>query len=165
MQATEIHDELDRQRERLLLALEPLPDEALTAPGVMDDWSVADILAHLVAWESELVTCLMHINQGKRPTQMLAAIADVDGYNARRFQENQGRPLDAIFDDLQGVRLQLEQWLEEFSERDLNDLQRYPWAEGRITLAQIIEENSFGHEAEHLPAIEAFAARWPAKQP
>lgn len=162
MKLSELLEKLDKNREQLLVAVEPLPDEALLEPGAMGDWSVADILAHLTAWESEMVTGLMRINQGKKPAKMIAAFEDVDGYNARRYQESKGRDLERIFDDLQGVRVQLEQWLEEFSERDLNDPQRYDWSQG-ITLAHIINENSYGHEAEHLPDIEKFAARWLAE--
>jgi hypothetical protein len=162
MNASEILDKLDENRERLLMAIEPLPDEALLEPGVMDDWSIADTLAHLAAWESEMVTGLMRIKQGKTPAKMIEAFANVDGYNAERYAENKGRDLERIFDDLQGVRVQLEQWLEEFNDRELNNPDRYKWSQG-LTLAHIIQENSFGHDAEHLSQIEAFTARWLAE--
>lgn len=141
------------------MAIEPLPDEALTAPGAMGEWSVADILAHLTAWESELVTALLRINQGKRPSKMIEAFENVDAYNERRYKENKGRDIERIFDDLQGVRVQLESWLEEFSDRDVSDPKRYKWAQGQ-TLGHIIKENSYGHDEEHIPHIEAFAALW-----
>jgi hypothetical protein len=159
MKISEIQDKLDEYREQLLVAIEPLPDEALMAPGAMGDWSVADILAHITAWESELVTGLLRINQGKKPTKMIEAFENVDAYNERRYQENKGRDIERIFDDLQGVRVQLESWLEEFSDRDVRDPKRYNWAKG-LTLAHIIKENSYGHDAEHLPHIENFAALW-----
>lgn len=159
MNTEEIFDQLDGARERLLATIEPLSDEWLLAPGAMGDWSIMDILDHLTVWESELVTALMQIDRGARPVRLLEAYSDVDGYNARSFAANRGREPDRIFDDLYGVRRQLEGWLEEFDDRDLNDTKRYSWASGKA-LWEIIEENSFGHELEHLPDIEAFAARW-----
>jgi uncharacterized damage-inducible protein DinB len=162
MNRDEILEELDRVREELLVAIEPLPDEALLQPGVMGDWTMADILAHLVAWESEMVTALLRIDQGKTPQRLVDAFADVDGYNARRYQENKGRDLDRIFEDLIGVRVQLEDWLAEFSDKQLNDAKRYSWSRG-LPLWHIIAENSFRHEAEHLPAIQAYAQRWQAQ--
>jgi hypothetical protein len=162
MEIDEILDALDESREELLLLLEPLPDEALLVPGVNNDRSVADILAHLAAWESELVTALLHIDQGKRPARILAAAEDVDAYNARTYAENRGRDLDRIFADWQGARLQLEQWLDAFTPRDLNDPQRYPWAQGRA-LWEFIAENSFEHEREHLPDVRAIYERWQAE--
>lgn len=159
MHGDEIQDRLDLSREQLLLTLEPLADDAFTQSGANGEWSVADILAHLVAWESELVTCLMNLDQGKKPARMLAAISDVDGYNARRYEENKDRNLDQILDDLRGVRIQLEEWLTHFSNRDLTDGNRYKWTEG-TALWQIVEANSFGHEYEHLPDLESFVERW-----
>jgi len=159
MNRDEILEELDNVREELLVVLEALPDEALLRPGVMDDWSIADILAHLVAWESEMVTALMRIDQGKTPTRLVEAFADIDGYNAKRFQENKGRDLDRIFEDLHGVRVQLEDWLAEIGDKELNDPKRYSWSND-LPLWHIIAENSFRHESEHLPEIRAFAQRW-----
>jgi hypothetical protein len=159
MDAEEIFDQLDNTRERLLATIEPLPDESLVVPGAMDDWSVMDLLAHLTAWESELVTALLQIDRGKKPARLLEAYSDVDGYNARNLVANRGRQPDRIFDDLLGVRRQLEQWLGEFDDRDLNDTKRYTWTNGRA-LWEIIEENSFGHESKHQPELEAFAAGW-----
>lgn len=159
MNVDEIYEHLESSRERLLLVLQVLPDDMLSRPGVMEDWSVTDVLTHLVAWESELVTCLMNLDQGKRPSRMLDAIADVDGYNARRYEENKGRDFDRVLDDLRSVRIQLEEWLSRFSDRDLNDGIRYKWSEG-VALWQIIEANSFGHEGEHLPDLKAFVRRW-----
>jgi hypothetical protein len=159
----EILDQLDASREKLLVILEPLPDEALVEPGVMDSWSIADILAHLTAWESELVTALLRVDQGKKPGRLLKAYEDVDGYNANRFAENQGRDLDRIFADWHDVRLQLEGWLEALSDRQLSDPRRYRWTENK-TLAEIVRENSCDHEEEHLPEIAAFAAAWQANQ-
>ncbi len=159
MNKEEIFEELDATRERLLLALEPLPDEALNEPGVMDNWSTADILAHLIAWESELVTALQRIKQGKKPARILAALNDVDDYNKLRFEENKGREIDRIFVDLRGLRIQLEKWLTEFSNRDLNDTDRFDWSEGHA-LWMLVETNSFGHEQQHIPDIERFSEKW-----
>jgi hypothetical protein len=159
MDIDELFEQLESSRVRLLELLQVLPDEMLTQPGVMGDWSVADVLAHLVVWESELITCLMKLDQGKKPKRMLAAIADVDGYNARRYEENRDRDLDRIFDDLQSVRVQLEEWLPKFNSQDLTDEARYKWSDG-IALWQIVEANTFGHEGEHLPELEAFVRQW-----
>ena len=164
MNKEEILDQLDNSREQLLVLLEPLPDEALFQPGVIGDWSIADVLAHLTAWESELVTGMLRIDQGKKPRRLMDAYADVDGYNALRFAENKGRDLDRIFADWHHVRLQLEDWLESFSERDLGHTKGFKWANNK-SLRQIIIDNSFEHEAEHLPEIASFSAAWQASQP
>jgi hypothetical protein len=159
MTVEEIVESLDATRERLLTVLEPLPDEALEYPGTIGPWSVKDVLAHLAAWESELVTGLLHLQQGKKPTHLLAAMGQRDEYNAKRYEENKDRNLDRVFADFQDVRMQLESWIEEFSDRALNNPNQYKALNGQ-PLWQVIKNSSFGHEAEHIPAIGAFAGRW-----
>ncbi|MBX3058341.1 MAG: ClbS/DfsB family four-helix bundle protein [Anaerolineae bacterium] len=155
--------ELDDAREQLLVVIEVLPDDALTQPGAVGDWSIADVLVNLTAWESEAVTALMQMEKGKRPTRLLAALAEVEAYNQARYEENQERELDRVFDDLMKVRLELEEWLEAFSDRDLTDGQRYKWLNGR-PLAHLIRQLTIENERRYLPAIAAFAQTWQTAQ-
>jgi hypothetical protein len=149
-------DALDSSRERLLVALDELPDEALLAPNTVKPvsgegnigWSVADLLVQQTAWESELVTGLMHISQGKKPTRLLAALENSEEYGRLRYEENKGRELDRIFDDLPQVRMQVEEWLEEFSENQLS------------SLADLIAQLTYEHELRYLPQVEALAQKW-----
>lgn len=161
MDALEIQDQLDEVRVRLLEALAGLPDEALMEPNAIGDWSVADVLAHFVNWEAELVTGLNRIDQGRKPGRLLDALQEREAYNASRYEESKGRDLDRIFDDLQGVRVQLEDWLQEFSETDLEEPGRVPGAKDK-PLWKLIAEASFEHEASHLAELEAYAERWKA---
>jgi uncharacterized damage-inducible protein DinB len=163
MNAMDILERLDEVRVRLLEAISPLPDEALTQPGTVGEWSLADLLAHFVNWEAELVTGLNQIDQGRNPVRLLEALADRQAYNAERASEMKGRELDRIFDDLQGVRLQLEEWLESFSEADLQDRGRVRGAK-EMPLWRIIAAASFEHEEEHMEAVEAFAEAWLARE-
>ncbi|MCB0011201.1 MAG: DinB family protein [Anaerolineales bacterium] len=158
-----LEEQMDEVRERLLVALDALPDEALLQPGTIGQWSVADTLAHLVVWEAELVTALARISGGKKPTRLLEALADVDAYNAERMQENSGRDLDRIFDDLIGVRRQLEIRLAQFSEKELTNPRQYSFLEGK-PLWELIKANCYGHELKHLPAIETFSEAWLAAE-
>jgi hypothetical protein len=157
MNHDKLQDELDNTREQLLILLDALPDEALVAPGTLGAWSVRDLLVHLAIWEAELVTGLMKIQQNKKPDHLLKAIGNRHNYNQTTIGENQGRELDRVFDDLQGSRYHLEQWIEEFSHHDLTHNKKYNWLRGK-PLWQFIAENSYLHEAEHLPALEQLVA-------
>jgi hypothetical protein len=160
-------DALDSSRERLLVALDELPDEALLAPNTVKPvsgegnigWSVADLLVQQTAWESELVTGLMHISQGKKPTRLLAALENSEEYGRLRYEENKGRELDRIFDDLPQVRMQVEEWLEEFSENQLSKKGHFAWLKNR-SLADLIAQLTYEHELRYLPQVEALAQKW-----
>lgn len=164
MDAMEIQEQLDEVRVRLLETLASLPEEALLEPNAIGNWSVADVLAHFVNWEAELVTALNQIDQGKKPARLLTALADRDAYNAERYADIAGRDLDRIFDDLQGVRAQLEEWLEEFSRKDLETPGRYPGL-GQRPLWKLIAVASFEHEAAHIFGMEKFAEKWLEQNP
>ena len=154
-------DALDSTREQLLVALDALPDEALLAPNVVGNWSIADLLVQQTAWESELVTGLMHISQGKKPARLLAALQNQEEYGRLRYEENKGRDLDRIFDDLPQVRVQVEEWLEEFSEKQLSKQGHFPWLKNR-SLADLIAQLTYEHERHYLPQVEKLAQKWQA---
>lgn len=156
-------DKLDAVREKTLVALETLPDEALAAPGVIGRWSVADLLSILTAWDAEVVTGLLRLEQGKPPEKLLAALANPDLYNAARYQDAQGRELDVVFEDFQGARLHLEEWLSELSERALTDPRRYK-SLGGASLGKLIAKATYEQETRYLPFLTAFAGRWEAAE-
>lgn len=156
-------DKLDAVREKTLEALETLPDEALVAPGVIGRWSVADLLSILTAWDAEVVTGLLRLEQGKPPEKLLAALANPDLYNAARYQDAQGRELDVVFEDFQGARLHLEEWLSELSERALTDPRRYK-SLGGASLGKLIAKATYEQETRYLPFLTAFAERWEAAE-
>ncbi|MEZ4517111.1 MAG: ClbS/DfsB family four-helix bundle protein [Chloroflexota bacterium] len=155
----ELLDQLDNTRERLLVALEYLPDEALLEPGRLGEWSIADFLSILTAWDAEVVTGLMRLKQGKPPARLLTALTDPAAFNAGRFAENQDRDLDTIFDDFQGARVHLEEWIEEFNDRALTKPGHYK-ALGNDALIDVITRATVEQEEAHLPTLEQIALEW-----
>lgn len=158
-----ILDQLDSSREQVLVAIEQLSDEALLAEKAIGSYSIADVLALQAAWEAELVTGLMRLDQGKKPEKLLTALAQPEAYDVRRHDEYRGRDLDQIFDDLQQVRMQLESWLDQFSERDFMNRKRYKWFGGK-SLKQVITAVTLEREAAYVADMTRFAQRWLAAQ-
>jgi len=152
-------DKLDAAREKTLVAIETLPDEVLVEPGAIGRWSIADLLSILTAWDAEVVTGLLRLKQGKSPDKLLAAVATPPRYNAARWEEAQGRDLDVIFQDFQGARLHLEEWLGELSERALTDPHHYK-ALGGVALREIIAKATHEHEARYISFLTTFAGYW-----
>jgi hypothetical protein len=155
----QLFDALDNSREKLLIAIELLPDEALFEKRAVGEWSIDDVLVNITAWEAELVTGLMRIRQNKRPDKLLAALKDPSEFDRRQYAEIQGRDLDQIFLDLQQVRVQVEEWILEFSERELNNPRRYPWLKGKA-LHEIIASATFEREKKFIPLVQLFSQQW-----
>lgn len=152
-------DQLDSTRERLLVALEYIPDETLLEPGVIDDWSIADVLSLLTAWDAEVVTGLMQLKQGKAPSRLLGALANAPAYEAERLVENEGRDLDSIFDDFQGARVHLEDWVERFNDKALTESGHFK-ALGSRSLMSVIIAATAAREAFFLPKLEELGRAW-----
>ncbi len=151
MNKKEITQALDEERAKFLKAIEGLSDEQMTEKGVIDDWSIKDILAHIATWESEMVTFIAQLQQGKKPRTNLMS-GKVDELNAEFYKNNKNRPLDRILTDFHGVRKQTIKQVESLSEKELTDPKHSPHTKGNA-LWEIIKSDSFGHEAEHREQI------------
>jgi hypothetical protein len=155
MTKDEIFEALEDEREKFLDAIEGLSDEAIQEPGVIGEWSVKDILSHLIAWEAEQVKLLWQAKQGVQPSSVHFSNQSVDELNTAWYEEFHTRPLERILSDFQAVRKQTERRVDAFSDNDLNDPQRYVWLEG-FPLWEWVANDSFKHEAEHAAQIRAW---------
>jgi len=153
MQKSEMLNELAAARADLLSALDGLTSDQMMRPGVVGFWSVKDILAHLVAWESEVVTALNQAQNKKQPS--ILGIEDIDEWNEDQYHTNARRLLNAVMEDFEGVHRMLVSMIQDYNERDLTDNRRYPWMEGE-PLTYLIEENATLHEREHAENIRAW---------
>jgi hypothetical protein len=121
-------------------------------PGVIGLWSVKDILAHLCAWESELVTALSTLSK-QMPEIM--KIEDINEWNEEQYHLNAPRPLDVVLEDFQGVHRHLRQAVQSLDEKTLNDVRAFRWMEGE-PLAYLVASNASWHEQEHAEQIQAW---------
>jgi len=145
-----------KERAALEAALAGLTPEQMTAPGVMGEWSVKDILGHIAMWESRLVTTLYAIERDVAPKQPRSS--EVDKINAQSYADQRERPLARVLSDFHAVYVQLLKRLDAVKERDLNDPKRFNWTEG-TPLEKLVAGDTFEHYAQHRPAIEAWRAR------
>ena len=101
----------------------------------------------------------MRLRQNKRPDKLIEAIREPDKFDKQRFAENQDRDLDQVFRDLQQVRLQVEEWILEFSESELNNQRRYHWLKGKA-IKDIVAAATFERELKVVPQMALFAQQW-----
>lgn len=156
MRKKDILGELIAARADLHEALDGLTPDQMLHPGAVGIWSVKDVLAHIAAWESELVTALNQVQNRQVPSVM--GIEDIDEWNDDQYHMNASRPLEAILVDLEGVHKMLYRMIEDFEEKALTDNQRFPWMEGE-PLAYLVEENAYLHEREHAEEIREWRQR------
>jgi len=154
MTKRELLEAIQKERAAFEAAWAGLTAEQMTAPGVMGEWSVKDILGHVAMWESRLVTILYSTEREVAP-KMLHGQAEVDKVNAESFAEQRERPLDRVLADFHAVHAQLIKRLDLLKERDLSAAKRFEWMEGE-PLEKLVAGDTFEHYAEHRAAIEVW---------
>jgi hypothetical protein len=96
-----------RQAERILRTLDAawaafqesyagLPDEALLEPGVVGDWSVKDVLAHVNTWQEEALAHLPVIAAGGTPPRYATTFGGIDAFNARMAERKRDLSLSDV---------------------------------------------------------------------
>jgi hypothetical protein len=121
-----------------------LSDPQLMEPGVMGDWSVKDILAHVTTWEEEALKHLPLIIEGTRVPRYSAAYGGIDAFNAQ-MSERKGRR------SLSEVRRQLD----ETHERLIALIQDAPSSQlsGDTRFRRRLRLDTYGHYPIHTEAI------------
>jgi uncharacterized damage-inducible protein DinB len=149
-------DDVRQARAELLAAIEGLSADEMVQPGAAGIWSVKDILAHLTAWEAELVTALSgRLSRRYQDAPTLVKIDDIDEWNAEQYHENARRPLDVIWQDFHGVHKHVLRAIEDLDEAILDDPARLEWMEGE-PLSYLILEAVIWHEQEHAEDIRGW---------
>ena len=79
-------DRLDASREAFLEALEAVDADLVTVPGVMEDWSVRDIVVHVAAW-CEHATNALGLATAGRGDEFAYSTDETDAMNVGILQD------------------------------------------------------------------------------
>jgi hypothetical protein len=59
-----------------------LSESEMQAPGVIKQWSVRDVIAHVSWWEEEALKHLPDVREGRRPPRYSVTYGGIDAFNA-----------------------------------------------------------------------------------
>ena len=158
MNKEEILSALENGRADFLEIIKSLSEEDFERPGVVDSWSVKDIIVHLTRWEAEIIKLLWQAGKGIQPTTAHFDQFSADETNERWFQESRARSLKIVMGDFIGVRNQTVRQVRDLSQVELTDPNLYGWLNGK-PLWEWIAGDSFVHEAEHGEQIKTWLPR------
>ena len=158
MEKEELVSALRTGRADFLKLLQGFSDQQMEAPGVVEHWSIKDILVHLTRWEAEIIKLLWQAKQGITPTTAHFSGKTVDDINNLWYEESQSRSMKIVKDDFLGVRKQTIRRAEELSDSALNNPKHYTWLKDK-PLWEWIAGDSFEHEAEHAEQIKTWLRR------
>lgn len=146
--------EIELERQHLEATLAKLSETQLLVPGVIDDWTVKDILAHITVWEQRMISWVAQTIRNEVPEMLPPGMTwdDLDEWNEQTYQKHRLRPLDEVREDFQLSYTQALQAVQGVSEQDLIDPQRFAWREGR-PLWVMVAANTSWHYKEHDESI------------
>ena len=90
-------------------------DPQLMEPGVMGEWSVKDILAHVTTWEEEALSYLPLILIGARPPRY-TQYGGIDAFNVQMAEQNRAMELSDVLRQLDETHHRLIDYLQSVPE-------------------------------------------------
>ena len=154
-------------REQWDRVLAQVGESHMTTSGVVGDWSVKDIVAHVAYWERYVAAYVRSTITGQPPTdeerygvaELPAEVRDmdIDQFNDWTFQRQRRRPLPEILMEEQTIYRDLYTMLRGLRESDLLGEGRYEWTRGRA-IWEYVAGNTYEHWAEHGQSIQAWLA-------
>jgi hypothetical protein len=123
----------------------------LSEPGVVGDWSVKDIIAHVTWWEEEALKHLPLIVKGGRPPTYAARYGGIDAFNAQMAERRSGQPLADILQRQGAIHQQLIDYIQGVPEEQMTRETRF---RRRLRL------DSYSHYPLHAQAIREWRGRF-----
>ena len=121
-----------------------LSDSQLTEPGVMANWSVKDILAHVPTWEEEALKYLPLIITGGRPPRY-TRYGGIDAFNAQMTEQKRGLALSDVLRQLDETHRRLIDYIRSVPEEHFTRETRF---RHRLRL------DTYSHYPKHARAIQ-----------
>lgn len=141
--------------------LASLTDEQINAPLLPSEWTIKDIIAHLMAWQKRSIARVEAALSNREPEfpQWIPGVdpnleGNTDPVNAWIYGTYHVRPWSDVQQEWREGFLHLLESGEWISERNLLDSSRYPWLEG-YTLANVFLA-TYDHHQEHLENLLAW---------
>jgi uncharacterized protein (TIGR03083 family) len=142
----ELLDDIQAERRRLEAALDGLDEMDMTRQGVVGEWSVKDVLAHLVAWERLFLSWYESGLQGRVPDTDPVGMSGkaIDTLNQGFFDQYRQYPLEEVLAELQASYRRILAVVQVIPEEDLFTKGRFAWT-GNLALADYVAGNTCNH--------------------
>lgn len=132
--------------------LAQIGEERMLQPGATGQWSVKDVIAHMM-WGEREIALVMH-------THMVAGselwtLPD-DELNEIVYQQNRDRPLHEIRSEERQAYADLLAAAQTLSDEDLNDPHRFQKMPEDWVPWRLFAGDSFKHYQDHMPALRTW---------
>jgi hypothetical protein len=137
---------IDARWQEFVRSYEELSEEDMALPGVVGDWSVKDLIAHVTTWEEETLKMLPLIAKGLRTP----LYGGVDWFNVESVARKRGLSYDRVSRESTETHQRLISYLEGVPENLFATETRF---RRRLRLG------TYGHYPEHTRSIQVWRAQ------
>jgi hypothetical protein len=141
---------VDLAWEALAAAYAGLPGARLAEPGVVGDWSVKDLLAHVTTWEEEALKYLPLVLAGGRPPRYSTRYGSLDAFNALMTAQKRALSLAEVLAQAASTHQRLLDYLDSVPAEPFAEATRF---RHRLRL------ESYSHYTLHANMIRAWRER------
>jgi hypothetical protein len=125
MRKGQVLDKIERTWKAFKESYAGFTDAQLLQPGVTEDWSVKDILAHVSTWEDETLKHLPHVLQGVRPPRYSVLYGGIDAFNAQMTERKRSLSLSEVLRQLDETHARLVEYVQSAPEEQFTKETRF----------------------------------------
>lgn len=120
-------DKLETERRRLEQNLASLTPEDMLLPGVVGEWSVKDVLAHLADWEAHMPLWVDAARKGDPVGEIEEGLSwkQFDDFNQRIYLRHRDQPLDDVLAYFRSTHEGFMKMVEDMPEEEMLERGRY----------------------------------------
>lgn len=150
-------DQLHQERGEWEALLARIGNNRMELPGVTDQWTIKDTIAHLTTWWRREVAKLAAAQRGESPPDHPSQ-SKVATINEWIYLTNRDRPVEHVLRDADEAWQQFEAEILRLSEAELFT-EQFDWMEGRALGPGMLHDFVIHLHEEHEPLIRAWLLR------
>lgn len=148
-------DILQQERAKWNTMIDSIGREDMLKLGVVGEWSLKDIIAHITWFEREMVDLVKaHALVGSELWNL-----PTDERNAAIYKQVRAQSLDQVLDESEQVHQQLLELLPTLSNEDLTNPGSFPNMPPDWQPWLIIAQNTYEHYQQHMPDIQKWISK------
>ncbi len=142
----ELLDSIRSTHEQLEKKFGSLSPAQMVWPGSMEDWSVKDILAHLVDWEQRLISWYKAGLKGEVPETPAPGLTwrELPKLNQQGYELHKNEPLEDVLEQFEQSYQEVVDLIDAMSEKEIFEEKIYEWT-GSSSLLSWIAANTSSH--------------------
>ncbi len=142
----ELIESIRATRELLERKFSKLTPEQMVWPGSMDNWSVKDILAHLVDWEQRFIGWYKAGLRGEVPETPAPGMTwrELPKLNQEGYEQHNDESLEHVLEQYEKSYLEILEIVEGMEEEEIFEARYYEWT-GNSSLLSWIAANTSSH--------------------